>query len=463
MDDRHVYTPTELNREVKLHLEAGFSRIWLEAEISNLSRPASGHLYFSLKDDRAQVSCALFRSDAARLEVQPENGMKVLASGRVSLYEPSGRYQLIVNSLQHAGEGLLQQRFEALKKKLEAEGLFDPARRRPLPAYPMRIALITSASGAAIRDMLHVLKRRWPIARARIYAVPVQGDEAPPAIVRALEAAGRHGWADVILLGRGGGSLEDLWAFNDEGVARAVAACPLPVVSAVGHETDFSISDFVADLRAPTPSAAAELCTPDGRALSEQFARLLRQITVRMEDRRNTASQKIDYLSHRLQQVHPRRRLDDQRRRLAETRRSLDREMERRLQTLKRSLNHFERQLAVLHPGRSIASARERLDSTSAKLRREIRTALSGRRDQVTRTARTLHAVSPLQTVGRGYALLTATDTQQLITRREQVPTDGRITAQITDGRLYCTVEETDMLTPGSDSANSAPISNDGV
>lgn len=426
MTDRRIYTPAELNSEVKLHLEAAFSRIWLEGEVSNLSRPASGHLYFSLKDDRAQIRCALFRSAAARLATQPENGMKVLVSGRISLYEPRGDYQMIVDGLQHAGEGLLQQMFEKLKRKLDKEGLFDPARKRPLPAFPARIALITSPSGAAIRDMLHVLKRRWPVARIRIYPVSVQGEEAAPTIIRALRAAGDHGWADVLLLGRGGGSLEDLWSFNDEGVARAIAACPTPVVSAVGHETDFSISDFVADLRAPTPSAAAELCTPDARALGEQFARLMRQLVVRIEDRRNALGQKLDHIAHRLQQTHPRRRLEEQGRRLELARAGLSREIGRTLSQGATRLAHLERRLTVLHPSRAISAARERLS----------------------RTAQTLNAVSPLQTVGRGYALLTATDGDALVTRTTQLPCDRRITAQISDGRLFCTVERTDDRLP---------------
>lgn len=428
MNDRRIYSPTELNREVKLYLEAAFSRIWLEGEVSNLSRPASGHLYFSLKDDRAQIRCALFRSAALRLELQPENGTKVLVSGRISLYEARGDYQMIVESLQHAGEGLLQQQFEQLKRKLEAEGLFDQARKRPLPAFPRRIALITSPSGAAIRDMVQVLGRRWPIATLRVYPVPVQGDEAPPAIVRAISAAEAHGWAEVILLGRGGGSLEDLWAFNDEGVARAIAACAVPLVSAVGHETDFSISDFVADLRAPTPSAAAEMCAPDGRALKEQFARLMRQLALRIEDRRNAAAQKLDHLSHRLKQAHPQRRLEDQGRRLSLAKTGLRREIDRRLSQHATMLTHLERQLFVQHPKRLIANARER----------------------VATMARTLNAVSPLQTVGRGYALLTATGKQDVVSRTGQVPADRRITAQIADGRLFCTVEESDGRGPES-------------
>lgn len=444
MTDPRIYTPTELNREIKLHLEAGFSRICLEAEISNLSRPASGHLYFSLKDDRAQVRCALFRSAAARLGVQPENGMKVLARGRISLYEARGDYQMIVDSLQHAGEGLLQQKFEELKKKLESEGLFEAARKRPLPGFPARIALVTSPSGAVVRDMLHVLKRRWPSARVRIYPVPVQGDEAPPAIISAIEAANRHAWADVILMGRGGGSLEDLWAFNDEGVARAVAGSAIPLVSAVGHETDFSISDFVADLRAPTPSAAAELSTPDGAALGQQFNRLLRQLRVRMDDRKNHAAQRLDYLSHRLQQAHPRRRLDEQRKRLEMVGANLHRELRRGLEQRRNTVHQYQRQLAVLHPARMVSMAREKLLRLDTKLKRETKLNVSRNQDALKRLAGTLNAISPLQTVGRGYALLTAGEGQSVVSRRDQVPEDGRITAVISDGRLFCTVENSE-------------------
>ena len=271
-----VYTPSELNREVRMHLEAGFSRICLEAEISNLARPASGHLYFSLKDDAAQIRCAMFRTAASRASIRPENGMQVLARGRISLYEPRGEYQFIVESLEEAGVGLLQQRFEALKKKLEAEGLFAAERKQNLPQFPFRIGVISSPSGAVIRDILHVLQRRWPVAQVRLYASPVQGTEAPTALCSALARANREQWAEVLILARGGGSLEDMQAFNDETVARSVAASALPVISAVGHETDFSICDFVADLRAPTPSAAAELATPDIQQLRSGLDRSAR-------------------------------------------------------------------------------------------------------------------------------------------------------------------------------------------
>ena len=307
--NEHIYTPSELNREVRMHIEMGFPRILLEAEISNLSKPASGHLYFTLKDNKAQIRCALFRSSASRLSIHPENGMKVLARGRISLYEPRGDFQLIVDSLRDAGEGLLRRQFEELKKKLEGEGLFDPTFKQPLPPYPLRIGVVTSPGGAAVRDILHVLARRWPVAKVRLYPVSVQGNEAPREILTALQAANEQNWAEILIVGRGGGSLEDLLAFNDEAVARAVFASGIPVISAVGHETDFSICDFVADLRAPTPSAAAELATPNQAVLKESFARNERQLLRLTRDRLQRDTQGLDHLSHRLQQRHPATRL----------------------------------------------------------------------------------------------------------------------------------------------------------
>ena len=392
----HVYTPVELNREVRLHLEMGFPRILLEAEVSNLSRPASGHLYFTLKDDKAQIRCALFRSAATRQSLRLENGMQVLARGRISLYEPRGDFQLILDSVQEAGEGALQRQFEELKKKLEAEGLFDAARKRSLPRYPNRIGLVTSPRGAAIRDILHVLERRWPLAAARLYPVLVQGGGAATEIRRAIEAANRHGWAELLIVGRGGGSLEDLVAFNDESVARAVFSSAIPVVSAVGHETDFSICDFVADLRAPTPSAAAELATPDQAVLKEAFARAGRQLALRTHARLQRDGQRLDHLAHRLQQRHPATRLAEQTRRL--------------------------RQL-------------------SAALQRLALDAMRTRRQRLSGLARTLHAVSPLQVIGRGYAVLTAAGSETVVSSITQVSAGDRVDARLKDGSLHCTVD----------------------
>lgn len=418
--ERSVYTPSELNREVKLHLEAGFGRVRVEGEISNLSRPASGHLYFSLKDDQAQVRCALFRGNAAGLAFRPDNGQQVLATGRISLYEARGEYQMIVESLAEAGAGRLQAEFEALKKKLEQEGLFDPSRKQALPAYPARVAVVTSPSGAVIRDILQVLRRRWPLAAVRLYPVPVQGEDAPAAIIRALTAVNRHGWAQAVILARGGGSLEDLQAFNDEAVARAVAASALPVVSAVGHETDFSISDFVADLRAPTPSAAAELLAPDGKALQTTFANWESQLARRMAQQLQRLSQSHDHLAHRLLRQHPQRRM---------------REHAALLSQLTRRLATHGRRLV---PERSLLLARlaERLRADAARW-------VPQRRQRLAELARTLNAVSPLPTLDRGYAIIGSRDGDQLRAHSSIKGIQPRqaIEAQLADGRLYCSVE----------------------
>ena len=431
----HVYTPSELNRELKLHLEAGFPGLVVEGEVSNLSRPASGHLYFSLKDERAQLRCAMFRSSALRAMVRPENGMKVTARGRISLYEPRGEYQLIVDSLQDAGEGLLQRRFEELKKKLEAEGLFDPARKRPLPRYPARIALVTSPSGAAVRDLVHVLGRRWPAAAVRLYPVLVQGEEAPAAIRSAIAAANRHGWAELLITGRGGGSLEDLWAFNDEAVARTVANSDIPVVSAVGHETDFSICDFVADLRAPTPSAAAELATPDQAVLKESFRRSERQLQRRIEDRLQQAAQRLDHQAHRLQQRHPAVRLGEQSRLLDAVSKRLDRTGRQALEERRVRLAALEQRLAAQRPQRRIAEQKMRLEALRRSLERGANRRVLTARERLAQLSRTLQAVSPLEVIGRGYSVLTAED-GGVVSRVEQVAEGDRLRGRVSDGML---------------------------
>ena len=272
--EREVFSPSALVRLARDLIEQRFPLIWIEGEISNFARATSGHLYFSLKDAQAQVRCAMFKPKSTFLRFKPGDGMRVLARARVSLYEARGEFQLIVEHLEESGEGALLREFEQLKARLAAEGLFDAARKRPLPKLPRRIGVITSPTGAAVRDVLSVIARRFPLAEIEILPVPVQGKDAPAAIVAMLNAASRAHRHDVLLLTRGGGSLEDLWAFNDETVARAIRACALPVVSAIGHEVDFTIADFAADLRAPTPSAAAELLVPDAgellRALRHQ-------------------------------------------------------------------------------------------------------------------------------------------------------------------------------------------------
>ncbi|MEX0952072.1 MAG: exodeoxyribonuclease VII large subunit, partial [Gammaproteobacteria bacterium] len=304
---RRIFSVAELNRTARALLEGEFPSIWVEGEISNLARPASGHLYFSLKDSKAQVRCALFKNRALGLKTRPENGMQVLLRAGVSLYEGRGEFQLIVEYLEPAGAGALQRAFEELKRKLEAEGLFDPAHKQTLPAFPKRIGVITSPSGAAIRDVLNVLKRRYPGVEVIIYPAPVQGADAPAKLKRMLDVAIARNEVDVLLLTRGGGSLEDLWAFNDEPLARAIHACPLPIVSAVGHEIDFTIADFVADQRAATPSAAAELLSPDQTQLLRQLARYESLLDRQMQQQLRSRKDRINSLQKRL--PHPQRTL----------------------------------------------------------------------------------------------------------------------------------------------------------
>jgi exodeoxyribonuclease VII large subunit len=393
----NIYTPSELNHEARLHLEAGFGRIWIEGELSNLSRPASGHIYFSLKDDKAQISCALFRSNTYGMGFKPENGMLVRARGRVSLYEARGNYQLIADSLVRSGEGLLRAKFELLKNNLASEGLFDEAQKKTLPAFPLRIAVITSPSGAALRDILNVLERRWPLATVRIYGVPVQGNEAAPAIVDALAAANKHNWAQVIVTGRGGGSLEDLWAFNEESVARAIYASDLPVVSAVGHEIDFSISDFVADLRAPTPSAAAELISPDQRVLKQNLSALSNRLEQRSLYLLQRLSQKLDHLAHRLRQQ---------------------------------------------HPGQRLAQHRKMLQQASHRLQLAAARIVPERQRILQNLARTLNAVSPLPTLARGYAIVTDAQSGTAISSVKEVKPKQALITQLSDGQIRSSAEE---------------------
>ena len=309
---REVYTVGRLNREARMLLEAGLPPLWVEGEISNFSSPASGHWYFSLKDRDAQIRCAMFRARNQAVGFRPKEGQLLQARGRVSLYEPRGDYQLIVEQLEDAGEGALKREFEKLKARLAAEGLFAAERKRPLPAVPRRIAVVTSPTGAAIRDILHILARRFPAAAVLIYPVPVQGAAAAPAIVAAIDLANARADCDVLILARGGGSLEDLWSFNDEGVARAILRSAMPVITGIGHEIDFTIADFVADVRAPTPSGAAQLVVPDRQSLLAQLLTLRERLRLAVSRQLTHGGQAYTHLLRRLNQAHPGSRLAQQ-------------------------------------------------------------------------------------------------------------------------------------------------------
>ena len=438
---RHILTPSTLNRLVRGLLEDALPLVWIEGELSNVARPASGHLYFTLKDSAAQVRCAMFKPKSGWLRFKPADGMHVLVRARVGLYEPRGEFQLVAEHMEPAGEGALQREFERLKAQLDAEGLFAQERKRPLPLFARRIGVITSATGAAIRDVLSVMARRWPLVEVDVLPVPVQGREAPPAIVAMLRKAAACGRYDVLLLTRGGGSLEDLWAFNDERVARAIHASAVPVVSAVGHEIDFSIADFVADLRAPTPSAAAELLVPDILALRRQLEQLQRRVAAIHERRLHARIQRIDHLLVRLQAQRPQARLARDRDRLQRLHRQL---LACRLAQVTRKTVHLDRVYARLlaqHPRQRLAMLRQRLAQHAAHLRRMTLHKLERERLNLQQTARAMHAVSPLATLERGYAILF--DAEGKVLRSAQgVAVDTPLKAKLADGELPLRVSE---------------------
>lgn len=442
-----VLSVSQLNRLARSLLEECFAGVWVEGEISNLSRPSSGHWYFTLKDGAAQVRCAMFRGRNIHVRLQPAEGQKVLVRGNVSLYEARGDYQLIAEQLQPAGAGLLALKFEQLKQKLQAEGLFDSARKRPLPVLPRHIAVVTSPTGAAIRDILSVLRRRAPAIRITVVPVQVQGEQAAPGIARALALANElveRGRADfdVILTGRGGGSQEDLWAFNDERVARAIAASRLPVVSAVGHEVDFTIADFVADVRAPTPSAAAELLSPDTSAQLRTL-RLWRQRLLQAWRRQcREHRQHLAWQQRRLRALHPGQRLQQWTLRLDELELRLAQAVARHRRDRGRHLQLLQSRLLAQHPGVQLRSLRARLLLCRRQLPLAVNRLLQQRRLRLQTQAQLLGSVSPLNTLARGYTILSTTDGQLLRDATHAVP-GMQVHARLARGELRLTVDET--------------------
>lgn len=387
---------TQLTQYIKLLLDRDeiLSQVCVRGELSNYKAHSSGHQYFTLKDEGAVISCVMFRSDAMRMRFRPENGMKVILYGRVSLFPKSGQYQIYVTAMQPDGVGALAVAFEQLKRRLHEEGLFDPAAKKPLPAYPQRIALVTSPTGAAVRDMIRILGSRWPMAEVLVCPVRVQGDGAAEEIAAMLDYVDKHRLADVIITGRGGGSLEDLWAFNEEIVARAIWRCETPVISAVGHEPDVTISDYVADLRAATPSNAAELAVPDCTVLQQT----LRQTLLRLEQAERN---RISRLSQRLKM-------------LADSR------------VMKRPdayLQQQELQLEML---------RQRLEHSGADMMNRNMTRFQ-------KTAAKLDALSPLKVLSRGYAMVTCEDT--VVRSVQQVEAGQSLSVSLSDGTVQCRAE----------------------
>ena len=432
---RSVLNPSTLNRLVRDLLGDVFPFVWIEGELSNVAKPASGHLYFTLKDSGAQVRCAMFKPKSASLRFRPVDGMQVLLRAKVGLYEPRGEFQLVAESMEPAGEGALQREFEQLKARLDAEGLFAQARKRPLPRYARRIGVITSATGAAVRDVLSVLARRWPLADVEILPVPVQGREAPPAIVKMLNKASASGRYDVLLLTRGGGSMEDLWAFNDEAVARAIHASAVPVVSAVGHEIDFSIADFVADLRAPTPSAAAELLVPDAVATVRHLQQLQQRMLTLQQRKMQAHSQRVDHLFLRLQAQRPQARLARDRERLIHLHSRLMAMLREQGQQRHTRLERLQNRLLAQHPRAQLPLLARRLAEQDQRLRRAMALTLERKQTSVRHIGRALQAISPLATLDRGYAIL-FDDAGRVLRSTNAARPGDRLTARLADGEL---------------------------
>ncbi len=433
---------SQLNRRVKTLIEQGMTRLWVEGEISNLSRPASGHIYLSLKDDSAQVSAAWFRQRQRAPAIGFKNGDRVLAFGRVSLYEARGNYQLIIEELEPAGEGVLKRRFDALKLKLANEGLFDEDRKQALPSLPTRIGIITSASGAAVSDVLSILGRRFPAVPVVIYPAAVQGDAAPGELLSALSIAVRRNECDVLILCRGGGSIEDLWAFNDEILARAISDCALPIISAVGHEIDFTIADFVADMRAPTPSVAAEIVVPNQddwlRQISGIAIRIARVGRRALED----TAQELDWLGRRLVASSPAATLQRQRQSLREQGGRLNSAMRQQLLEQKSKLQSVTSELMALSPALSVQQSIANLQRLRQRLTTSVQNPISDANHKIALLGRALNSVSPLATLDRGYAIVKASDSDKVLLSTSEMKAGDDIRAHLSRGEFVATVKK---------------------
>lgn len=438
---QQIFTVTRLNSAVRMILEQDLGLVWLTGELSNLAMPSSGHWYFSLKDISAQVRCAMFKGNNRRVPFRPQDGMQVLVQARVSLYEPRGDYQLIIESMQPAGDGMLALRFEELKRRLGAEGLFDEGRKRPLPREPRAVGLVTSATGAALHDMLTVLGRRAPDLPVFIYPTQVQGSAAIGQIVAAITLANRRAEVDVLIVGRGGGSLEDLWCFNEEAVARAIAHSAIPVVSAVGHEVDVTISDFAADLRAPTPSAAAELVAPDRSARAQRLVHLKQRLVQAISRRQTAARHGFALLQKRLNHQDPKRRLEQQSQRLDELSGRLQQLLNLRLHQGERRLANLELRLQARSPEKLLAAGKRRHQLAQERLH----TLMNKRQDlaahRLAMLSARLDGISPLATLGRGYSI-TRTPSGEVISRAAQVSPGQQLVTTLAEGALRVRVED---------------------
>jgi exodeoxyribonuclease VII large subunit len=437
-----VYSVSQLNREAKRLLANHFMTVQVMGEISNLSMPSSGHIYFTLKDAQAQIRCAMFKGQMHRMRFKPSNGNQVVVTAQVSLYEPRGDYQLVVEQMEEAGDGALRLAFERLKNKLLQEGLFEESRKKELPLIPKQIGVITSPSGAAIHDILTVLKRRFPAIPVLIYPVAVQGEPAKTEIAQALETANRQQLVDVIILARGGGSLEDLWAFNEEIVARAIAASHIPVISGVGHEVDVTIADFVADLRAATPSAAAEHAVPHQSEWLGAFNAFERELAQQIRRKLLQQAQHLNWLNKALQQQHPGQKLQRNAQRLDELEQRINQAMQHKLHDCKQQLAICDNKLKQWQPTDRIARHQQLLGFFQQRLEWAMNVKLAKLKSRQAAVGQTLHAVSPLATLDRGYAIVQRLDDQSIIKSTSQLAIGDRLVNRFAKGRVLSEVRE---------------------
>ena len=437
---RTIYSVSELNQTVRGLLESQFPLLWVEGEISNLARPASGHIYFSLKDARAQVRCAMFKGRKQLVRFNPENGQQVLIRARVGLYEARGEFQLIAESMEEAGDGALRRAFEELKVKLANEGLFDDDIKQELPELPKHIGVITSATGAAVRDVLSVLKRRFPSIPVTIYPVSVQGEKAAAEISHALHLVAKQKRCDVILLVRGGGSLEDLWAFNEEQVIRAMVSCDIPIISGVGHETDTTIADFAADHRAATPSAAAELVSPNQQTYLHKLQTYQRNLTRLIKNQLKYAHEQAQWLQSRLKNQHPQSQLMQQSQQLDNLTADLQSAFESVVSEKKHQLKYTLQNLINNRPDQFIDYQKVQLEDLSSRLLYMAQHSVENKQQQLANISRTLQAVSPLNTLSRGYSI-TRDSKGRTVTQADQLEKGELLLTQLQSGEIKSRVE----------------------
>ena len=436
---RDIYTVSRLNREVRTVLETGFPLLWLEGEVSNFSRPGSGHWYFTLKDEAAQVKCAMFRNRNLLVKLQPENGKQVLVRARIGLYEARGDYQIIIEHMEEAGDGALRRQFEQLKKKLADEGLFDSAHKKNIPESVARVGIITSATGAAIHDILTTLQRRAPMQSIVVYPVPVQGKGASQKIAEAIKKANTRNEVDVLLLARGGGSLEDLWEFNEEAVARAVYNSDIPIVTGVGHEIDFTIADFVADFRAATPTAAAELISPDRFQQLQKLTSIKSRLIYLLQQRLQQKQQQVDWLYKRIR--HPKQQIQH-------IQNKLDHLSQRHIRVMEITLNKAQAKVELLRvriqkydPSQRLQQAQLRYVNVKKRFQRVTMQLIQQKKQRLQHLAYTLDTLSPLHTLKRGYAIVK--DQHNKVISTSAVLKNGQsVKTELAQGHFFATITE---------------------